>query len=370
MRSSVHRRTQLGFLEFNGAGAVTNGNWDLTYQGGPTYVPPSDSMVGTGTDFGGTGGSDVFFRSSTNQLGYLEFNSAGAVTNGNWDLTYQGGPTYIPSSEIVVGTGVNFGGTGGSDVFFLSSTNQLGYLEFSGAGAVTNGNWNLTYQGGPTYIPSSEIVVGTGVNFGGTGGSDVFFRSSTNQLGYLEFNGAGAVTNGNWDLLAQRGPETIDATTRVIGTAQNFAGSGGADVFLLNGSGQMSYVGFNGTGTATTPTMTFVYPPNDATAAVGATTTVAGTAQNVFGSGEQDLFLREAGGQVHVWDVSGANELVWDLGLKNADGSLATIRPGDTVAGGGQNLLGQGGHDVRVTAANDQTHTWEFNNNGILLATG
>ena len=43
------------------------------------------------------------------------------------------------------------------------------------------------------------------------------------------------------------------------------------------------------------PIMTFVYLPNDATAVIGATTTVAGTAQNAFGWGEQDLFLREAG---------------------------------------------------------------------------
>ena len=185
--------SQLVNWEYNGAGAPV-GQHVLTYTDGtPLTIGAATTVAGAGTNFGGQGGNDVFLIAPSDQLAWFEFNSAGTEVSGTWNTTYQGGPTYVPPSDIVVGTGTDFGGTGGTDAFFRSSTNQLGYLEFNNAGAVINGNWDLTYQGGPTYVPPSDSIVGTGTDFGGTGGSDAFFRSSTNQLGYLEFNSAGAV---------------------------------------------------------------------------------------------------------------------------------------------------------------------------------
>jgi hypothetical protein len=116
--------------------------------------------------------------------------------------------------------------------------------------------------------------------------------------------------------------------------------------------------------------MTFLYTANHNAATVGPTTTVVGSAQNVFAAGEQGIFMRDTGGQLHVWAISNGSTLTADLALSFANGSAAVIGVNDSVVNAGQNLLQQGGHDVRVQTAAGQIQTWEFNNNGVVLATG
>ena len=50
--------------------------------------------------------------------------------------------------------------------------------------------------------------------------------------------------------------------------------------------------------------------------------------------------------------------------------ALQPSAPATRLQGMGRTLFRHGGHDIQVTAATGQTRTWEFNNNGVLLATG
>jgi plastocyanin len=276
----------------------------------------------------------------------------------------------VKSAETIIGTGQNFAGTGGHDVFTLRSGGFLSVYEFDSGGTAVSA-YNLTWPGTPGkfWLDASTTVIGTGQNFTGTGGHDVFTLRAGRYLSVYEFDSGGtAVSAYNLTWPGTPGKFWLNGATTLIGTGKNLAGTGGSDVFLLNSSGQLSYAEFNAVGVVTT--MTFIHPPNASTQNVGASTTVAGTTQGVFGGSDADLILREAGGQAHVLNVANASTSVADLALTFAGGSAAVIGLGDTVAGAGQNLLGTGGHDIRFQTTTGRIYTWEFNNNGVVVGTG
>ncbi len=353
----------LSALEFNASGAL-NATQTLTNNGSAVAIDTATTVVGGGEDFFGNGGRTVFVRDAAGGLIALAFNASGAL-NAAQTPTNNGSAVVIDAATTVVGAGEDFFGNGDHTIFLRSAAGGLVALASNANGALTAAQ-TLTNNGAAVTIDAATTVIGGGEDFFGNGGHTVFVRNAAGGLIALEANADGSLTAAQ-TLMSNGNPVTIDTATTAIGAARNFAGTGGDDVFLLTGSGNLEYLELNGSGAATT-NMTFAYASNDAAVCVGARTSVVGAAYGVLGQNERDVFLRDGGEQLHVWDVVNNSMLQMDLGLTFGDGSLATISAGDTVSGGGQNVLGRGGHDIMVQAATGQTHVWEFNANGIVLA--
>ena len=365
----VYLRTVTGQLvvdEFDNAGSALSGI-ALTYLGTPWIVDGATSVIGSGQNFWDFGGHDVFLRNGTGQLIISEFDTTGGAIK-SVAMTYLGSPLTLDASSTVIGDGQNFRGFGGHDVFVRSGSGQLIAQEFDNFGAAVS-SVGLTSLGSEWTVDTATTAIGTGQNFWGYGGHDVFLRSGAGQLVADEFDINGAAISGI-ALTYQGHVWAIDTLTRAIGTGHNFAGSGGNDVFLLNGLGQIGFGEFNAAGVASTAAMNFITSATPGAATVGPTTTVAAMAQNILGVGDQDLLLRELGGQLHVWVVANAQTLTADLALKFGNGSVAAIGITDSVTSAGQNLLGQGGHDIRILTASGQSTLWEFNNAGTITAIG
>ena len=143
-------------------------------------------MVGTGHNYLGDGGNDVFFRSSTGQLFAEEFNSSGAAIASQFS-TFNGSAWDIDTGTTVVGSGHNYLGGGGNDIFMRMSTGQLVVEEFNSAGTAIVSQWSTT-NGAILTIDTATTVVGMNYSYFSGNGNDIFLRLSTGQLGVEEFN--------------------------------------------------------------------------------------------------------------------------------------------------------------------------------------
>jgi subtilisin-like proprotein convertase family protein len=358
----VFARTASGQIvawDVNASGAVTYG-LNLTYQGAPFTIDLGTTVVGTGVNLTGGGMHDVFARTASGQLVAWDVNGSGAVTYG-LSLTFQGTPLNIDLNTTVLGTGVNFGGGDGHDVFYRLSTGQLGFWEIDSTGATVVAS-PLTYQGAPLVIDLGTTVIGTGMNFGGMADRDVFYRSSTGQMGVWGFNSAGGLIYVA-PLTYAGAALTEDNATTVIGTGANFAGTGDNDIVYRSATGQVGVLGFNSAGG-----LTYAQGLTYAGAALilDNATTVVGTGVNFGGTGGHDLFMRAANGQLDAWEFNSAGLATYAQPLIYQTPII--LDNATTVVGTGLNFSGNGGHDLFIRSGNGQLTAWEFNSAGVLLS--
>jgi hypothetical protein len=241
---------QVGIWEINAASMVVAG-YSLTFGGGSVAaLTAGTAVIGSGTDLIGDGGSDLIFNSPNGQTGVWEINGSGVVIAG-WNLTFGGGTAAgLSATTTMIGSATNLIGAGGHDLVYELGSGQVGVWEVNGAGTVL-AYWDLTFAGNVAAgLGSATTVVGSGTNLIGTGGRDLFFRSSSSgQVGVWEIAAGGRVVAG-WNLRFLGGAAaTFDGATQVIGTGTNLIGTGGNDVLFRLGNGQLGVWEVNGTGT-------------------------------------------------------------------------------------------------------------------------
>jgi hypothetical protein len=212
---------QENILELNNANQVT--------------TAANVSVIGTGTNLFGTGGQTIFYETSANQLAAVEFNSAHQMVAGGIVTHADGSAVGLPpGANSVLGTGQNIFGTGGHDIFLMRSDGQENILELNNANQVTTS--------------ANVSVIGTGTSLFGTGGQTIFYETSANQLATVEFNSAHQMVAGG--LVTHSDGSAVGlppGTNGVLGTGQNFFGAGGHDIFVMRSDGQELILEVNNT---------------------------------------------------------------------------------------------------------------------------
>jgi hypothetical protein len=254
-------------------------------------IDTGTAVIGTGTDFSGTGNRDVFLRASTGQVIAWEFNGSGQLIAGG-PLTFDGSSWDIDTGTMVVGTGVNLWGNGGSDVFYRLSTGQVAAWEFNSSDEFVAGT-PLTVNGSAWDIDTATTVIGTGVGLWEPGGRDVFYRTATGQVVAWEFNGSGQFIAGA-PLSFDGSAWDVDVGTTVIGAATNLWLNGGHDIFYRTSSGQMVSWEFNTSGQFIAGAA--LTNANGSAFDIGVGVEVLGTAHLPASTNESDIFLRSTQG--------------------------------------------------------------------------
>ena len=346
--------------EFDSAGRAIDGI-ALTYLGNPLIVTPNTTAIGSGQSFWGYGGHDVFLRTGSGQLVAAEFADNGAIIDGT-PLTFLGNPWIVDTATTAIGTGQNFWGYHGHDVFLRNGLGQVFAEEFDRTGAAIDARM-LTFLGNPWVVDNATTVIGSGQGFWGFGGNDVFLHLGNGQLAADEFGSNGAVIAGI--SLTYLGTAWIVApTVTAIGAGQSFWGYGGHDVFLRTGAGQLVAAEFADNGAIMDGTaLTFIGNPW----IVDTATIAIGTAQNFWGYHGHDVFLRNGLGQVLADEFGADGAAISCIGL-TYNGAAWTVDTATHAIGAGHNFAGSGGNDVFLLNGLGQLGFGEFNAGGVATA--
>jgi hypothetical protein len=311
----------------------------LTNADGTPYVLTSNqTLLGTGADFSGSGGLDLFIREAGGQLTVSEFGTNGhASFNQTMDAGF-----LLSASDTIAGTATNFSGHGGRDVFVRGASGNVTVWEFDSNGY---GIFGQTLEASYTLDPRLNIV-GAGVNYTGNGGSDLFLQYPGGQLAIHEFDSNGHLVFGQ-----MLDPSfTLLANDTIIGAGQNFSGNGGHDVFVRGPSGNVTVWEFDAYGHG-------VYGQTlEASYTLDPRLNIVGAGMNYTGNGGHDLFLQYPGGQLAIHEFDSNGHLVFGQML---DPSF-TLLADDTIIGAGQNFSGNSGRDVFVRGASGSITVWEF----------
>ena len=349
-------------LEVNTVGAIT-GDVALTYNGGGLSFA-GDTYLGQGGDFLGLGGQDLFVRNSAGNLAIWEVVTNGAVLAGPL-VTSGGSAVVLGASAVLIGIGFNFAGQGGSDLFLRDGSGHLNIWEVGTNGALLT-TPAVTVNGSQVVLGSSATLIGTGFNFAGQGGKDLFLRDGSGHLNIWEVGTNGAVLAA--PVVTSGGtPVVLGASATLIGTGQDLLGLGGHDFLWQLPTGQVVVWEVNANQqVVATPILNLT---NGTPAGIGPGATVIGSSPHLLGLGGHDILWQLPTGQVVVWEVNANQQVVATPILNLTNGTPAGIGPGATVIGSSQNLLGLGGHDILWQLPTGQVVVWEVNANQQVVAT-
>jgi Ca2+-binding RTX toxin-like protein len=318
---------QTGVWEVDGGSLVAG--WNLTFANGAAANLGTTTVMGSGLNLIGTGGHDLVFANDGGQVGIWEINAASTVVAG-YSLTFAGGvAAALGAGTAVIGSATDLIGDGGSDLIFNSPNSQTGVWEINGSGVVIAG-WNLTFGGGSAAaLSAATTMIGSATNLIGTGGHDLVYELGSGQVGVWEVNGAGTVL-AYWDLtFAGNVAAGLGSAVTVIGNGTNLIGTGGQDLFFRSSSsGQVGVWEIAAGGQVVAGwNLTFA---GGAAATLDGATQVIGTGTNLIGTGGNDVLFRLGDGQLGVWEVNGAGVVVagWDV---VSGGQPFTIGVGTTV---------------------------------------
>jgi subtilisin-like proprotein convertase family protein len=346
---------QLYVLLTNTSGSVTKDE-GFTFSNGSAFaIASSTTVVGTGTNFWGYGGDAVITRYGSGQLAVTDFNTAGVAIYGVL-LTFSGGATFaITSSTTAFGTGTSFWGFGGHDLITRAGSGQLAVTDFNTAGVAIYGAL-LTFSGGLAFgITSSTTVVGTGTNFWGFGGHALITSASGGQLAVTDFNTAGVAIYGALLTFSGGSAFGITSSTTVVGTGTNFWGCGGHDIITRAGSGQLAVTEFSTAGVA----ITGQFLTNNGQAfAFQDPVTVVGTAQDISGTGDSDIFFRVGGGYLYLGEFNASGSEV-GAGYLYSSGTPIVIDNVTTVIATGWDQANNAA-DFVLQYESGQTSTYDF----------
>ena len=351
----------LGVFETSVAGAIVASQW-LVNGSGEIAIDTATRIVGTGGNFGGTGGNDIFVRTANGQLNVWEFDQTGLNTYSA-ALTINGASATIDAATIAIGTGQNFLGLGGNDAILRDGTGHIGIWEINISGVVLSLP-NVTSNGSAVTTAAGTILLGTGQNFLGLGGNDLFFQWSNGHLGVWEL-GSGAVVLATPNVTSNGSEVATGNGTSLLGTGQNFLGLGGNDLFFRWANGHLGvYELTSGAVVLATPNVT----SNGSEVATGNGTSLLGTGQNFLGLGGNDLFLRWANGHLGVYELS-SGAVVLATPNVTSNGSEVATGNGTSLLGTGQNFLGLGGNDLFFRWSNGHLGVYELASGAVVLAT-
>lgn len=198
---------------------------------------------------------------------------------------------------------------------------------------------NAVIRGSPVL---DNLILGTGGNFAGLGGQDLFFATSSNQLGFAELDTNGVQIATQVLSNADQSPLTVAETTHITSTGTNALGFAGRDVSFNDAAGVTSTYEFNADGTAVAAAIRggsasdqiFLYGTGTASGGTGAnrldaSAAAAGTGQIFVSSSSNDTIVAGAG-SVTLAGQTGNHQLV--LGgsgpLAAGIGSASTVTAG------------------------------------------
>ena len=125
----------------------------------------------------------------------------------------------------------------------------------------------------------------------------------------------------------------VGADRTIIGAGTNFSGNGGHDLFIREPNGQVTVWEFDNNGHG-------IYGQTlDPNFVLGTNVSVIGAGTGFNSSGGHDVFIREPGGQVTVWEFNGSGHGTYGQTLD----ATFVIAPNASIAGAGENIFKQRG---------------------------
>jgi hypothetical protein len=361
---------QVSVVTFDAAGNVISAEALTTSTGAQAFIGATDTVIGAGYNFAGTNGHDYFIRANgTNQLTAREYNSSGVLTYDKALTTSTGAAFTVSTLTNVIGTGYNFGGQNGHDIFARDlNTQQVVVYEFNSAGQVSY-TGSLTTNGTTPFTTGGQFdVLGTTTNFAGTGGRDIFgYDTGTSQFSISEFNSSGVLVYSH--VLAGMGgsPFAIDVKSTIVGSAHNIIGTGN-DLITQAPSGQIIISEFTAAGQQTA-SLTLINS-NGSPLVLSGSPTILATKTNFAGVGDHDLFIKDIStGQLLVAEFTSAGQQLVTQGLTNSNGSVFTLASGSTVVATAHNFMGHSGNDIIVESSTGVLSFYEFDATGKVVGT-
>jgi hypothetical protein len=340
--------------EFDAQGNLSNGGAGVTIVTSPGHaltVPDGTLIVGSGPSPTGMHDHAFFMRYPDGSINIAEYNNGYLEIGQNVSYTMlknADGSNFIlePGATIQV-AGKNLTGNGKADLIIQHVDQHFTVAEIDTAGHILSQVPLLNADSSAFGLAFNETIAGAGVNFGGQGGHDLFIREPNGQVSVREFDANGHTTFGQTlDVNF-----TLPAGRAVIGAGANFSGNGGRDLFIREPNGQVTVWEFDSSGQG-------IYGKTlDANFVLGTNVAVVGAGTNFSGNGGHNVFIREPGGQVTVWEFDNNGHGIYGQTLD----PTFTITAPETIAGAGQNIFNAGGRDLFVREANGQIVIKEFN---------
>jgi len=350
----------LGVFETSQTGAIVASQW-LSNGSGEIAIDGATTIVGTGRNFGGTGGNDIFVRTANDQLNIWEFNQAGLITYSE-AVTINGAASTIDAATLAIGTAQNFLGLGGNDVILRDGAGHIGIWEVNSGAAILAAP-DVTLNGSLATTGVGTVLLGTGQNFLGLGGNDMFFQWSNGHLGVWEL-ASGAVILATPNVTSNGSEVAAGNGTQLLGTGQNFLGLGGNDMFFRWSNGHLGIYEMNSAAQVqSTPDLTI----NGSEFGTSNGTQLLGTGQNFLGLGGNDMFFRWSNGHLGIYEMNSAAQVQSTPDL-TINGSEVATGNGTGLLGTGQNFFAQGGNDLFFRSAAGAMSIWEIDGNGVILA--
>jgi hypothetical protein len=260
-------------------------------------------------------------------------------------LTNVGGALKMSDGTVlgtIIGSARNYAGTNGPNIITRGTSGRVTVWALDGGGHPVFGQ---TLD--PAYVLGTNVtVIGAGTNFAGKGGYNLFIREAAGQVTAWEFDSNGHGLYGK----TLDSAYVLSTNVTIIGAGANFSGNGGRNVFIREAAGQVTVWEFDSTGHG------IFGQTLDSGFTLGTNVSVIGGGMNFNSSGGHDVFIREAGGQVTVWEFNAAGHGTYGQTLN----ASFTVGTNVAVMGAGQNLFANGGHDVFIRNSTGQLTAYEF----------
>ena len=328
-RSSTN---QLAAWEVNASGGILASVGQFSgSSSASTTISSSDFVIGSGRNVLGLGGNDLFVEDSHTNLRVLEV-SGGAIIGSSGVLNYQSNLWSVTAGSNVIGSGTNLLGKGGNDVVFEDDSQHLSVWEFNSSGSISASTLTLAYNGNAWSIPYGEQVVGSNHNALGHGGSDLFFLDSSNNLNIWEFDASGSISASTPSINYGGSTVQFGQGGTVIGVGSGILGCGGSDIFIHDASGGVHVWEINQAGTL--QAATGYLSPSGSSWTTDNGTSVLGTATNLLGSGGVDAIFRDTNGYLFCWEFTGNGTVNASAYLDNSSGHTIIAAQSSIVTGG------------------------------------
>jgi hypothetical protein len=305
----------------------------------------SNWVIGSATNFAGLGGSDLFLLKPTYQLGYSEFASTGSSQATVW-FTWQSDGAASPEnnavvldpSSLVTGTSTNSLGHGGQDVSIIRSNGAAATYEFTSSGSVYVSG-NVLFSGSGDIVNG---VTGTTIEIASGAQDDILLSSGTVVL---DNNLADATVTGNSDTVSAGSTAT---TVILNGQSEIFSGSSDTVTLTAGSSGTISgNLNSIGAGNGVTATLSgngnYLNWAVNVGTITGGTITEGGTGNNVTYGDSSDL------------TVTGTS----DSGMIGSNGTL------NFTTSSSDNILSINDPSANDTVIEDGTHNEALVESGV-----
>jgi len=351
--------------EYNLLGTAMSAGWLTNPNGSIETSADGTSVIGTANNLYGTGGTDAVFRLAAGGLYVYEYNAGGVSTAATALVNSDASVETAAAGTSVIGTGSNLYGTGGTDLVFRTLAGSLYVYEYNAIGVSTAATALVNPDGSVETAAPGTNVIGTASDLYGTGGTDVVFQTMAGSLYVYEYNAVGVSTAATALVNPDGSAETAAPGTSVIGGGTDLFGLGGHDLVFRTEAGQLYAYEYNPVGVAIAAA--WLRNPDGSVITVAPGTTELGTASNLLGDGGHDLLLRTSADTAYAFEFNPMAELIGATWLTYGPGAPETFALGSQVTMTGSNLFGLGGTDFLVRQPGMAAYFIESNHAGAVV---